>query len=68
MSDTPELAVRLRRYRSIMVGGHPSICDEAADRIDALTAECETLRDRQCEGCGQYMPRYCATCTKDWQS
>ena len=31
--DNAELIERLRAYRSIMIGGHPSICDEAAEAL-----------------------------------
>ncbi len=52
----------------------PHGCPHAPKAHEALaTAAIEALRpfhetDRLCEGCGQHMPRYCATCTKDWQS
>jgi hypothetical protein len=41
---TDDLERRLRRYRSVMRGGHPSICDEAADEIARLRAENEALK------------------------
>ena len=38
-----DIVERLRRYRGIMRGGHPSICDEAADLISELRGALEAL-------------------------
>ena len=42
-SDTDGLVERLRVYRTITRGGHPSICDDSADTIEAQAARIAVL-------------------------
>lgn len=50
-SELAPIVGRLRGYHSLMRGGHPSICDDAADTIsDLLEALQEVLRYRRGEG------------------